>query len=79
MTVPFIPLPSALQVVPFHVATCGAGVVPPFTVTNGYIDLPKGPGLGIEIDEDYVMSRPLSPKPDVGRWFHEDDGSVADW
>lgn len=51
----------------------------PFVVRNGYIELPKGPGLGIEVDEEYVASRPLGPKPDVGIWFHEDDSSVADW
>jgi galactonate dehydratase len=51
----------------------------PLAVENGYIALPEGPGLGIEVDEEYVASRPLEPKPDVGVWFHEDDGSVADW
>lgn len=51
----------------------------PFRVVDGYIDTPKKPGLGIEVDEDYVRSLPLSPKPDVGRWFYPDDGSVADW
>jgi galactonate dehydratase len=51
----------------------------PFEVGDGYIERPKGPGLGIEVDEEYVRSRPLAPKPDVGRWFHADDGSVADW
>lgn len=51
----------------------------PFVVSNGYIELPQGPGLGIEVDEAFVRSRPLGPLPDVGRWFHDDDGSVADW
>jgi galactonate dehydratase len=51
----------------------------PFVVRDGYIDLPKGPGLGIEVDEEYIASRPLGVLPDVGVWFHEDDGSVADW
>ncbi len=51
----------------------------PFEVTNGYIELPNGPGLGIELNEDFLKSRPLQPKPDVGRWFHADDGSMADW
>jgi galactonate dehydratase len=51
----------------------------PFVVRDGYIELPTGPGLGIEVDEEYVRSLPLPHLPDVGRWFHEDDGSVADW
>jgi galactonate dehydratase len=51
----------------------------PFEVREGYIALPEGPGLGIEVDENFVRSIPLGPLPDVGRWFHEDDGSVADW
>lgn len=51
----------------------------PFVVRDGYIELPAGPGLGIEVDEEFVRAKPLTPKPDVGRWFHPDDGSVADW
>jgi len=51
----------------------------PFVVKDGYIDIPTGPGLGIDVDEAYVRSLPLAPLPDVGRWFHSDDGSVADW
>ncbi len=58
----------------------GAGYLKnPFVVTNGYIELPTGPGLGVEPDEDWIAARPLNPLPDVGRWFHPDDGSVADW
>ncbi|MEP6756308.1 MAG: galactonate dehydratase [Chthonomonadales bacterium] len=51
----------------------------PFVVEDGFIRLPTGPGLGIEVDEDFVRSKPLGRLPDVGRWFHEEDGSVADW
>jgi galactonate dehydratase len=51
----------------------------PFVVEEGYIELPTAPGLGIEVDEAYLAARPLARLPDVGRWFHEDDGSVADW
>lgn len=51
----------------------------PFVVQDGYIALPTGPGLGIEVNEEYLKERPLGPKTDVGRWFHESDGSVADW
>jgi galactonate dehydratase len=50
----------------------------PFVVRKGYIDLPTGPGLGIELDEDAVARR-------IGhRWrnreeYDADDGSVMDW
>ncbi len=51
----------------------------PFVVKDGYVNLPQGPGLGIEVDEKWIAERPLGRLPDVGRWFHPDDGSVADW
>lgn len=58
----------------------GAGhLKTPFTVQDGYIALPDAPGLGVEPDEDWIRAHPLSRLPDVGRWTHEDDGSVADW
>lgn len=58
----------------------GAGVLKqPFIVENGYIAVPQGPGLGVEPDEEWLRMHPLKPKPDPGRWFHDDDGSIADW
>ncbi len=51
----------------------------PWRVDNGYIALPQKPGLGIEPDEEWLKNNPLQPKPDPGRWFHEDDQSMADW
>jgi galactonate dehydratase len=51
----------------------------PFVVgKGGYIDVPTGPGLGIELDEEAVKAK-------VGHnWrnretYDEDDGSVVDW
>ena len=50
----------------------------PFTVKDGYVDLPVRPGLGIELDEEAVASK-------VGHdWrnpetYDADDGSVVDW
>ena len=49
-----------------------------FTVRNGYIDLPKGPGLGIELDEEALQARLFDGSWDTPRLYHE-DGSVADW
>jgi galactonate dehydratase len=51
----------------------------PFVVKDGYIDVPQAPGIGVTLNEEWIREHPLSPLPDVGRWFHEDDGSIADW
>lgn len=43
---------------------------------EGYLALPAGPGLGVEIDEDFLASQ------HSGRWIPESfrpDGSIADW
>ena len=50
-----------------------------FTYEDGMVAIPDGPGLGIEIDEDYVRERAA-----VGhRWrnpiWRHADGSVAEW
>jgi galactonate dehydratase len=50
-----------------------------FAYEEGYVAIPGGPGLGIEINEDYVKER-----AEVGhRWrnplWRHDDGSVAEW
>lgn len=50
----------------------------PFTVRDGYLDLPDGPGLGIELDENQMADK-------IGHdWrnqesYDADDGSVVDW
>ena len=50
----------------------------PFMVRDGYLDLPTGPGLGIELDENALADK-------VGHnWrsreeYDADDGSVVDW
>ena len=50
-----------------------------FEYEDGFVDLPDGPGLGIEIDEDHVEAM---AEQDVDWhnpvWTH-DDGSVAEW
>jgi galactonate dehydratase len=37
--------------------------VEPFEVEDGYIELPKGPGLGIELDEDALARYPYRQQP----------------
>ena len=50
----------------------------PFVVRDGYLNLPTGPGLGIELDEDALAGK-------IGHdWknqeaYDDDDGSVVDW
>ncbi len=50
----------------------------PFVVKDGYVDLPTGPGLGIELDEEAMADK-------IGHdWcnpesYHPDDGAVVDW
>jgi galactonate dehydratase len=50
----------------------------PFVVQDGYVDVPTGPGLGIEVDEEALKDRVCD-----GGWaspaLWHDDGSVADW
>jgi len=50
----------------------------PFRVRDGYLDLPAGPGLGIELDEDALEDKLghdwRNPQP-----YDPDDGSVVDW
>ena len=38
-----------------HVMDAAPGVPP---VVDGYFDLPKGPGLGVELDEDFIAAHP---------------------
>jgi galactonate dehydratase len=50
-----------------------------FAYEAGFVEMPSGPGLGIEIDEDYVRARAA----DGHRWrnpvWRHRDGSFAEW
>ncbi len=50
----------------------------PFTVREGYLDLPTGPGLGVELDEN-AMADKLGHDWTNPQSYDEDDGSVVDW
>ena len=50
----------------------------PFVLKDGYIELPTGPGLGIELDDDAVAAK-TGHQWHGPELYHEDDGSVADW
>ncbi|MEM6390381.1 MAG: enolase C-terminal domain-like protein, partial [Pseudomonadota bacterium] len=50
-----------------------------FAYEDGFVKIPDGPGLGLEIDEDYVRER----AEEGHRWrnpiWRHADGSVAEW
>ena len=50
----------------------------PFTVRNGYLDLPTGPGLGIELDENALAGK-INHDWRNQESYDADDGSVVDW
>lgn len=51
----------------------------PLKIENGYCAIPSGPGLGVEINEAFVIERAAT----AHRWrnplWHHADGSVAEW
>jgi len=50
----------------------------PFKVREGYVDLPTGPGLGIELDEE-AMKDKIGHDWRSPETYDQDDGSVVDW
>ena len=46
---------------------------------DGYIDIPDGPGLGIEINEEYVRERAVQGHRWRNPLWRHDDGSIAEW
>jgi galactonate dehydratase len=52
----------------------------PWVVRDGFIDLPRGPGLGIEVDEKAAaVTLPRAVEELGGEFRHDSDGSIADW
>ncbi len=50
----------------------------PLELKDGYISLPTGPGLGIEVDEEKVKAGVHAGEWDNPQYRHE-DGAYADW
>ena len=50
----------------------------PFVVRDGYLDLPPGPGLGIELDE-HALADKIGHHWTNRESYDADDGSVVDW
>lgn len=50
-----------------------------FVIENGYLQIPQGPGLGIEVNEEVIQERAVNGhKWRAPVWRHA-DGSVAEW
>lgn len=59
--------------------TLGEGYIKePFVVKDGHIETPKGPGLGIELDEDALKEK-LGHEWRNRESYLDSDGSVVDW
>jgi galactonate dehydratase len=59
--------------------TLGQGYLKkPFQVSSGSIEVPTGPGLGIEVDEEALPGQLYDGSWENPRLWH-DDGSLADW
>lgn len=60
----------------------GKGILKkPFEVKDGFLILPTGPGLGVELDDDYLDNE-LSKNSNSGlnqESYSRDDGAVVDW
>jgi galactonate dehydratase len=50
----------------------------PFVLREGYLDLPTGPGLGIELDE-HALADKIGHDWKNREEYDKDDGSVVDW
>ncbi|MDR2747240.1 MAG: D-galactonate dehydratase, partial [Treponema sp.] len=50
----------------------------PFKIREGHIDLPEKPGLGIEVNEEYVRETAYAGDWDSPRYYN-DDGSFTEW
>jgi len=59
--------------------TLGEGYLKqPFIVRDGYLDLPKGPGLGIELDENAIANK-IGHDWKTPEYYDADDGAVEEY
>jgi galactonate dehydratase len=61
-----------------HVTTGEGYLKNPFQIADGYIDVPTGPGLGIELDDEALADKVYDGSWETPKFRHQ-DGSVADW
>jgi galactonate dehydratase len=59
--------------------TLGEGYLTrPFVLRQGFVEVPTGPGLGIELDENALANK-IGHQWRSRESYDEDDGSVVDW
>lgn len=51
----------------------------PFSYEEGYVTIPNGPGLGIEVNEDVVIERSRAFRTWRNPVWRADDGTFAEW
>lgn len=61
-----------------HVTLGETLLVRPFQVVDGFVTIPDGPGLGIELDEAKVAAQRFDGGWDAPTWRHA-DGGFAEW
>lgn len=50
-----------------------------FAVADGYVQVPKGPGLGVQINEELVRSSAVNTVAWRNPVWRGEDGSVREW
>ncbi len=50
-----------------------------FTIKEGFLDIPQGPGLGVEVNEAVVRERAVKGHNWTAPYWRHADGSVAEW
>lgn len=61
-----------------HVTLGDGYLKKPFEIANGYVPIPTGPGLGIELDEEKLADK-IDHDWRNAESYDADDGSVVDW
>jgi len=50
-----------------------------FKFTNGFVNLPKLPGIGVDVNKELVLEENKNPHNWKNPVWHHEDGSVAEW
>jgi galactonate dehydratase len=50
-----------------------------FDYAEGFVTIPTGPGLGIDVNEDYVVERAQQGHRWRSPLWRHADGSIAEW
>ena len=50
-----------------------------FKFTDGFVELPKRPGIGVDVDRQFVLEENNTPHNWKNPVWHHADGSIAEW